>query len=607
MIDFSLILIKVIKTKYELICIVSPYEADAQLAYLSRIGFIDAIITEDSDLVCFSAKKILYKLNGKGLLREIQLKDWQKCREFDFKDWDFDQFLSLCIISGCDYLPSIKNIGFKKAYKAMKETRNVESLLKKWRMDPKMDIPQEYEEKFYKAFLTFKFQRVFCPRQRKMTHVNEFDVKKFEETIKESMNISSLGKILQNPEILTPILLKKLKEFLEMDKELEFLGKNMIDSLICGIGDGVVNPITLKPYESSSLLKINLEVNRLDNPIMNCFRKASLPKKTVAVKNEVFKYEKYPFKEEKHNIIEEEEKFPFQEEKCIFIEEKYNYKQRKFPFNEDNFTLKEEKEHFKEEKLPFKEEHCEKNEVFFKISDKIIEENEIKREIPTQKSSFVFRKGLESFTQNSLVENLRKRALENASRIRPDGRFSEKISEYQNKITNETQKDFFDEKKNEKVFQKKPFQKEISSYFFKKNPKETINDSQDSDFSLKSKRKSPFVQKKTPNKLRLKTPEVINKQKLKQIMKKNPLKRTPKQENGLFEIPVKKIMEIQENKENLSIWKVVNDVKIFPLKIESIINEFKGGTTENYERKAEGLKSKQFFTICEELFKPLFP
>ena len=90
-------------------------------------------------------------------------------------------------------------------------------------------------------------------------------------------------------------------------------------------------------------------------------------------------------------------------------------------------------------------------------------------------------------------------------------------------------------------------------------------------------------------------------------MKKNPLKRTPKQENGLFEIPVKKIMEIQENKENLSIWKVVNDVKIFPLKIESIINEFKGGTTENYERKAEGLKSKQFFTICEELFKPLFP
>lgn len=31
--------------------IVSPYESDAQLAYLQRTGFIDAIMTEDSDLL----------------------------------------------------------------------------------------------------------------------------------------------------------------------------------------------------------------------------------------------------------------------------------------------------------------------------------------------------------------------------------------------------------------------------------------------------------------------------------------------------------------------------------------------------------------------------
>jgi len=601
-----------------LICIVSPYEADAQLAYLSRIGFIDAIITEDSDLVCFGAKKILYKLNGKGLLKEIQLKDWQKCSEFDFKDWDFDQFLSLCIISGCDYLPSIKNIGFKKAYKGLKDTRNVENLLKKWRMDSKMDIPQEYEEKFYKAFLTFKFQRVFCPRQRKMTHVNELNLDKFEEAIKESMNIGSLGKILQNPEILTPILIKKLKGFLEIDKELEFLGKNMTESLICGIGDGVINPITLKPYEEGSILKINLELNRLNNPIMNCFRKASQPKKTITAKNEIFKYEKFHIKEEKCNI-EEEEKFPFQEEKstiieekCSIIEEKYNFKQRNFPSKEEKCNI------FKEEKCNiFKEEKCNIfKEEKMKISDEIIEEKEIEtlntkglfdefsKKPNTQKGSFELRKGLESFTQNSFLENLRKRALENASRIRPEGRFYEKNSESLNKISNETQKDFFAEK--EKVFQKKPFQKEILSYFIKKNTKELLKDTEDSDFSLKSKRKSPFVQEKTPNKLKLKTPEVINKQKLKQIMKKNPLKRTSKQENQFCD-PVEKIMEIQENKVKITVWKTVNDVKIYPLKIEGIINEFKEKTTENYERKEDALKSKQFFTICEELFKPLFP
>lgn len=43
--------------------IIAPYEADAQLAYLSRAGIVDFIITEDSDLLAFGAKKILYKLD----------------------------------------------------------------------------------------------------------------------------------------------------------------------------------------------------------------------------------------------------------------------------------------------------------------------------------------------------------------------------------------------------------------------------------------------------------------------------------------------------------------------------------------------------------------
>lgn len=43
--------------------IIAPYEADAQLAYLSRNNIVDIIITEDSDLLAFGAKKILYKLD----------------------------------------------------------------------------------------------------------------------------------------------------------------------------------------------------------------------------------------------------------------------------------------------------------------------------------------------------------------------------------------------------------------------------------------------------------------------------------------------------------------------------------------------------------------
>lgn len=39
-------------------CIVAPYEADAQLAYLTKAGLAQAVITEDSDLLAFGCKKV---------------------------------------------------------------------------------------------------------------------------------------------------------------------------------------------------------------------------------------------------------------------------------------------------------------------------------------------------------------------------------------------------------------------------------------------------------------------------------------------------------------------------------------------------------------------
>lgn len=43
-------------------CIVAPYEADAQLAYLNKTGVVQAIITEDSDLLAFGCKKVWKKI-----------------------------------------------------------------------------------------------------------------------------------------------------------------------------------------------------------------------------------------------------------------------------------------------------------------------------------------------------------------------------------------------------------------------------------------------------------------------------------------------------------------------------------------------------------------
>jgi exonuclease-1 len=39
-------------------CIVAPYEADAQLAYLNLKNIAQIVITEDSDLVLFGCTKV---------------------------------------------------------------------------------------------------------------------------------------------------------------------------------------------------------------------------------------------------------------------------------------------------------------------------------------------------------------------------------------------------------------------------------------------------------------------------------------------------------------------------------------------------------------------
>lgn len=39
-------------------CIVAPYEADAQLAFLARSGYVSCVITEDSDLIPYGAPRV---------------------------------------------------------------------------------------------------------------------------------------------------------------------------------------------------------------------------------------------------------------------------------------------------------------------------------------------------------------------------------------------------------------------------------------------------------------------------------------------------------------------------------------------------------------------
>ncbi|XP_050464726.1 exonuclease 1 isoform X2 [Cataglyphis hispanica] len=70
-------------------CIVAPYEADAQLAYLNISGIADVVITEDSDLTLFGCKKALTRigsvLNMKSLVVTQEYRDAFILADITFK------------------------------------------------------------------------------------------------------------------------------------------------------------------------------------------------------------------------------------------------------------------------------------------------------------------------------------------------------------------------------------------------------------------------------------------------------------------------------------------------------------------------------------------
>ena len=143
--------------------VVAPYEADAQLAYLERQGIIQGILSEDSDLLVFGAKRLLTKLDQYGECIEINRDDFTACREISLVGWSDADFRRMAILSGCDYLPNINRMGLKSAYKLVRKHKTIERILRMLSFDGQFHVPPGYLEAFCKAELTFLHQRVFCP------------------------------------------------------------------------------------------------------------------------------------------------------------------------------------------------------------------------------------------------------------------------------------------------------------------------------------------------------------------------------------------------------------------------------------------------------------
>lgn len=162
--------------------IVAPYEADSQISYLVRKKYADFAISEDSDLIALGVNDIVMKLTPEGSCMNLNLEKFRNSPIENYSDeiikglknLSYVNFLELCVMNGCDYIPSIKGFGIKTGLALFEKHKKLENVFHEMKFIEKFKskIPENYLENAKKAVCLFFYQTVFDPEANKLVSLH---------------------------------------------------------------------------------------------------------------------------------------------------------------------------------------------------------------------------------------------------------------------------------------------------------------------------------------------------------------------------------------------------------------------------------------------------
>ncbi|VTJ76224.1 Hypothetical predicted protein [Marmota monax] len=122
--------------------------------------------------------KVILKMDQFGNGLEIDQARLGMCKQLG-DVFTEEKFRYMCILSGCDYLSSLRGIGLAKACKVLRLANNpdIVKVIKKIGHYLKMNItvPEDYIKGFIRANNTFLYQLVFDPIKRKLVPLNAYE------------------------------------------------------------------------------------------------------------------------------------------------------------------------------------------------------------------------------------------------------------------------------------------------------------------------------------------------------------------------------------------------------------------------------------------------
>lgn len=101
----------------------APGEGEKMCVYLQKIGLVDHIVTDDTDVFPFGCKSVIKTSMKNNILMEVNTNKILEGLGFSEKE-----FLDFCILCGCDYTHPIYNVGGITAYNLIKKHGTIENV-----------------------------------------------------------------------------------------------------------------------------------------------------------------------------------------------------------------------------------------------------------------------------------------------------------------------------------------------------------------------------------------------------------------------------------------------------------------------------------------------
>ena len=110
---------------------IAPLEAECACADLCKRGIVDAVLTEDTDVLAYGSNIFLSKIDtSNDTCVQIVYEDVLKSLKLNESE-----FLDLCIMFGCDYNKNINKVGIETSYKYIQKYRTIDEISKQLSID----------------------------------------------------------------------------------------------------------------------------------------------------------------------------------------------------------------------------------------------------------------------------------------------------------------------------------------------------------------------------------------------------------------------------------------------------------------------------------------